>query len=471
MAKTIINRRTKIFARQLGITSKKDDARSKIVRALPHLKTLNGVEIVFEAGQSISWRNVLDLPDNIHLTALGDVTINATGPSPFSRFIRATNNSRCEIHGRFLWDAQALVSQIFIEAADNAIVSIDGSSFTSSAADLTQQGPTGIRIGNGVGCVINDVKGDRIGNLVHWAGNINGGPSKGRQNRTRLDNPASTASVLKINHHTVGLSVHDIEQTPYSANVIGGHCITLQGESTANPSPTIKDLTIDRVRFAGREGVGWEKGVANGATGDMIAIRSADNWSVSDFILLHGGEFGIDAVHGAQNGYIGPGTGEALIEHNDAAAIVIGGGAKISDANGNQKLIQPARNVTVEEVEIHNVGIDNAQTPLGYSSISGIRVMNAIDCNVINNRIVGARGAPIYITNNPALPVERLTVSGNRSRSSGTTELGGDTVWFGQTPAFKWNGSELSRGKGKPTLSNVTGLLNNEPFPAGTGGL
>ncbi len=370
----------KITANELGIKSATDDARLLISNALPWIQSNGGAEIIFESGQDVGWSNILHLPDNTHLTALGNVGVFMLGDEVFSRFVRTTSGATCEINGPFVWDAQARVTQIFIEARDDARLTVDGSTFISTGADLTTQGPTGVRIGTGANCIINNVSGNGIGNLVHWAGSSTAGPSFGRQTHTRLDNPAMTAGVSLINHHTTDLTIHDIEQTPYAKNVIGGHCISLQGESIKNPKPTITGLKIDRIRLTGREGVGWEPGNPNGATGDMIAIRSADEWSITDFELQHGGEFGISVVHGSQNGYIGPGKGLAKIEHMDGSAIVLGSSATRDDGHGGKLLTQPARNVLVEDVELHNIGVDNARTPLGFSSISGIRVLNAVDC-------------------------------------------------------------------------------------------
>ena len=471
MNTNIINRKTRILAKELGIRSANDNARAKLFDALPSLSAMEGVEVVFESGQSVSWNNMLELPDNVHLVAEGEVSIHATGTTQFSRFLRVKEGAECRIHGNFVWDAHSLLSQVFIHASGDSTISVDGSKFLSTGADLTMQGPSGIRIGVGRDCRINEVSGDGIGDLVHWAGSGSDGPSNGRQTRTRLNNPAKVASVVKINHHTTDLTVHDVEQSAYPPDVVGGHCIALQGESSKNPEPTITGLNIDKVRLTGRRGVGWERGVANGATGDMIAIRSAKNWSVTDFVLRHGGEFGISAVHGAKDGYVGPKSGKAIIEHNDAAAVVVGGGAYRIDKDGSKILVQPAVNVSVEGIEIHDVGVDNAATPLGFSSICGIRILNTLDCRVVDNQIFGARGAPIYISNSPNFPNERIVIERNDARSCGTTDLGGDPVWYGQTPAYKWDGDKLTKKDGRGKLSKVTGLLDGNPFPSGTGGL
>ena len=120
MPTTLINRKTKILAKKLGITSKTVDARERITTALRSMNTSDGVEIVFESGQDIGWFNVLDLPNNVHFTAEGEVYIAPLNLNPFSRFIRTQPSGRNEINGPFHWDAKGFISQSFLEARGDA---------------------------------------------------------------------------------------------------------------------------------------------------------------------------------------------------------------------------------------------------------------------------------------------------------------------------------------------------------------
>jgi|GEM_PF-3677860 len=453
----IINRVTRFNAHQFDIVGPTDDARALLA---PHIQGLadkyDCVEIVFNDGDEHEWSNILNLPSNVHLVTCGETLFKLKSAS--SRFVRTVAGARnCEINGRFIWDAQDNLTQQFLEGHElDGQLSVDGSRFINTGADVSVAQPQGIVIGTADDCHIRDVQGDSIGNLVFWRGNGAGteGSSHGIQYRTELHNPARLANVSRIGYFTDNLKIEDIVQTPYAANVLGGHCIQCLGENEAHPDPTVTNLHISNVRFSGRPGVAWEQGANVGATGDMIAIRGVRDGSLRDFYLKDGGEFGIDVIHGTEHFRVSDGC----VERMDGSGVILGGSVG-----------SIVHNCHLHQVDVVDCGRDWAGD-LGFSSISGVRFLNADLCTAHGNTVQGSNGAAFYVSNSPGFSQTKIHVHSNTSCDNGTQLIGLDASWYGQTPAPGWDGTALSITTGT-NAQNWTGIVDGQVSANGSGGI
>ena len=112
----------------------------------------------------------------------------------------------------------------------------------------------------------------------------------------------------------------------FRSDIQGGHFIST--EKTDSPRQF-------RITIAGNTLIGnsksWVDGRKNGAAGDMIALRSVAGFTMSGNDLSGGGEFGMDCVHGCENGVIARNT----IRQIDGTGLLIGYGVKNVNVFGN----------------------------------------------------------------------------------------------------------------------------------------
>ena len=106
----------------------------------------------------------------------------------------------------------------------------------------------------------------------------------------------------------------------------GGHFISTEKTDT----PQQFRITITGNTLIGN-GKSWVAGRKNGAAGDMIALRSVSGFTMSGNDLSGGGEFGMDCVHGCENGIIAHNT----IRQIDGTGLLIGYGIKNVNVYGN----------------------------------------------------------------------------------------------------------------------------------------
>lgn len=467
----IINPKASIKASKLGVVSGANP-RLELANRQVFIDALvagNGgkLEIVFDGGE-FDWSGIWNMPSGVIATATVDTTLRMTLTS--SRFVRTVAGARGNrIDGPFIWDGQGNVSTALLEGnEDDGQLSVSGSTGLNTGSDLEVNTPYFFQVGTAPDCQIDNWKADRMGG-VYLRGNTASteGPSRPRVISGSLTNPAESMSILQVGHHTTDMQFEDLTMGAYPSTVTGGHMISFAGESVDNPEPTILRWRGSNIKHEGRPGVSWNSGVKNGATGDIIAIRSSKDWSLTDFNLSHGGEFAIDAVHGAEDGYIGPGKGVAVVTDIDGCAVIIGSNATRSDGAGGTQIVKPANNVVLEGLQAARIGLDHSGV-LGFSSICGVRVLNAVDCSVNGCRISRANGAALYLSNTNV--VDRFSAANNDYHDIGTQKIGGDAVWYGQVAAYLWDGTKLSANSGT-TTSPATGLINGGALPSGSGGL
>jgi hypothetical protein len=112
----------------------------------------------------------------------------------------------------------------------------------------------------------------------------------------------------------------------FRADVQGGHFISTEKTDT----PQQFRITITGNTLVGN-GKSWVAGRKDGAAGDMIALRSVTGFMMSGNDLSGGGEFGMDCVHGCQNGIIAHNT----IRQIDGTGLLIGYSVKNVNVYGN----------------------------------------------------------------------------------------------------------------------------------------
>ncbi len=453
---------TSIRARDIGIIESGDNPRQKIIEANALLTQLvtdhGGVDIRFDSGSEFEWTSRLDLPDGINLLAQGDVTFNLQAAA--DRMLRTQGKS--SINGEFIFDINGEILTATVESQNDSQLCIEGARFISTGNDKSVQHGDCIRLGHGK-AFVKDIVGTGVGTLVNHRGDsLTQNADGSRQINTRLDDPATLASVAFINHNSKNLHIDDITQTPYSDGVVGGHCISFAGITTNQPVPTIEGARLRGLHLTGREGVGWTQTAANGSSGDMVAIRSAIDCLVDDYYIADGGEFGIDVVHSCVDVTIGKGR----IHRMDGSAIVVGG------VNGGVVTGTTVLGLHAIDCGLDAAGALDTNDALGFSSISAIRVLNADKSTIKGCTVEGANGAGLYISNSTASPVTRLEHNSNSYTGNGTQLLGRDPVWSGQVPAFSWDGAELTYNPTTSTLPQPwTGVGNGIPSISGSGGL
>lgn len=470
----IINRKTLIRAQELGITAPTDNVRALINANLTAGRALSTFkcEIVFEDGSEHEWQDLLTLPSGICLRQQGEGILRLTKVG--TRMLRtATDAVDNHIDGRFFWDANNFATQHILEAGNiNGQLHVDGSRLLNTGADLSVLGPNGIAVGSADGCVFNDIEGDGIGHLINWQGQLNvKGAHNGKQLNTKQINPSATASFARIGYGTENLLIDGYEQQPYAANIEGGQPLSVAVQTEDNPIASVKGLKVRNGKLRGRPGVGHKAGLANGATGDGLALRGCEDFLVEYFDFEDLGEYGIDGgIHGSSEGVIRHGT----IKRTDGCAVIIGGAAYY-DVGGVSTLTGKSSDIEMYDVQMVDCGRDAEGTPgdnLGFSSISGVRILNADDVRIHGCTISGSKGAAVWISNSPEYEMTAIDVrSNNQYRNNGTQLLAGyGPVWFGGTPAAEWDATTLTAGSGTSGIE-FTGVIHGKASPNGAAGI
>ena len=106
----------------------------------------------------------------------------------------------------------------------------------------------------------------------------------------------------------------------------GGHFIS--AEKTDEPQQF--RITISGNRLIGSK-KSWVRGRPNGASADMMSLRSLDGFTVRGNTLVGGGEFGMTCVYGSRNGIISENT----IRDIDGTGLLIGYDVRNINVHGN----------------------------------------------------------------------------------------------------------------------------------------
>ncbi len=128
----------------------------------------------------------------------------------------------------------------------------------------------------------------------------------------------------------------------HAADADAGHMIAITAHSSGQLHTNLR--IVDNEAY-GQPGVANVRDVANGASGDMIAVRGVDGFAVVGNHVKDSGEIGITAVRGSRNGVLA----DNLVEGTDLSGIAVGG----FGANNT-----PVSNIAMSRNQIRNYGRD-----------------------------------------------------------------------------------------------------------------
>lgn len=176
----------------------------------------------------------------------------------------------------------------------------------------------------------------------------------------------------------------------------------VQDELRKESDPAHRNIVVSANDFRGN-GEPSRVGIANGAVGDMIALKNVLGFKIQDNILRLGGEFGIVVTHGSAHGVV---TGND-IRAMDGSGIVIGGHNVPKDGfQGSPEVFD----ITVEDNIVWGCGLDKANELRRYgatprnalrnnypNAVSSIRIWNARDIRVVSNCVMEYRSSGIWV--------------------------------------------------------------------------
>lgn len=152
----------------------------------------------------------------------------------------------------------------------------------------------------------------------------------------------------------------------------GGHMIAT---TLADAGFPYADISVINNLIVGPE-KSWGRDTPNGATGDMIAMKSVDGFSVRRNVLTGGGEFGITSI-GSTNGVIADNT----IHRNDATGIFVG---------------YNSGSIVVKSNHVYDVGMSYGTGDLDVLNQAGIRLYGGAWNIDIRSNLLHRVDAPEY---------------------------------------------------------------------------
>ena len=164
----------------------------------------------------------------------------------------------------------------------------------------------------------------------------------------------------------------------HDENSDAGHMIAFQ------PGPSIpgghhRNVHVVDNQVEGIPGVANVPGVANGASGDLIALKNVVGFSILANGVRNSGEIGITAVFGCQNGAIKAN----VVESTDLAAIAFGG----FPTGAGREIVD----VAASENVCRAYGADLTGQFAGSPQVlSGIWLGDSFDCGLWDNQLNGA---------------------------------------------------------------------------------
>lgn len=335
------------------------------------------------------------LRSRVDLVGIGNVRIVAQ--QAVDRMLWTEQGARgCHIHG-IQFDGSGLVATALIQAQSGyRNFKITQCEFDNDGAASSADA---IRIDDGLGAMIRDNDFARQRYAVRAIGS---------KNLKIIDNQVSeietSGGLLFGSGGTSGTLIRGNHVLPHLQNVQGGHLIQFDGE---NQGTREIDIKIVGNTFEGNDAA-YQPGVLNGAAADMIAMRDAEGWLVSGNYLVNPGEYGVTAVHGSSDGRI---DGN-IIKNADGAAILIGG-----PGNATVNRIEAEYNTLIGS------GADRAGV-LGNNTRAAIRVWNANDCDVWNNKLSDSQTYGLYVHSTTGAPEVTLFTHGdNRYSNSGIADF------------------------------------------------
>lgn len=123
-----------------------------------------------------------------------------------------------------------------------------------------------------------------------------------------------------------GIRILNNDLNGFRDDVQGGHFIST--EKTDEPQQ--HQITIAGNRLVAN-GKSWIRGKKNGASGDMLSLRSVAGFTLRNNVLIGGGEFGMTCLFGSRNGIISENT----IRNIDGTGLLIGYDVRNINVHGN----------------------------------------------------------------------------------------------------------------------------------------
>ncbi len=170
-------------------------------------------------------------------------------------------------------------------------------------------------------------------------------------------------SVIRIINNTM---------TGFRGDTQGGHFISTEKTDT----PKQSRITITGNTLTGN-GKSWVSGRKNGATGDMIALRSVSGFTLRGNQLSGGGEFGMNCLYGCEHGIVAQNT----IRDTDGTGLLIGYGVKNINIHGNN-IIDCGRSFET----------DGSSNDITHQA--GIHCRNGVENVLITGNVIVRESAP-----------------------------------------------------------------------------
>lgn len=123
-----------------------------------------------------------------------------------------------------------------------------------------------------------------------------------------------------------GIRILNNDLNGFRNDVQGGHFIST--EKTDEPQQHQITIAGNRLTANGKS---WIRGKKNGASGDMLSLRSVAGFILRNNVLIGGGEFGMTCLFGSRNGIISENT----IRNIDGTGLLIGYDVRNINVHGN----------------------------------------------------------------------------------------------------------------------------------------